>query len=78
MGIVRGYTYSNAQRGGRSDTEYELVCLGTHAYVDDRGVRCRARKLYKLADVDNGLAYWRDRTNRWRFVPVCTLDNVLD
>lgn len=80
MEKTTGYTKSGGAntRSGETVPLHEFVCIGMRRYVDDRGVLCRVRKLWKISDVINDIAYWRNtRENKSRFVPMCRLSNVI-
>ena len=74
---MRGVTYAGHHRshGSGKDVVHELEDLGVRTCTWN-GTR-RRRRLWRLADCDNGLAYW-DAPGCVGLVPVCRVDELED
>lgn len=70
---VYSYTHNQYHKGHQGRVPSRFVCIGLHMCFF-RGTR-RLRKLWRLADADNGLAYWHPRGAAW-MVPVCKISEV--
>ena len=70
---VTAFTYSNAHKSRRRNHASTFECIGNHK-CSARG-SVRVRKLWKLADCENGIAYWRPR-GEYAMFPVCKIEEL--
>ena len=70
---INSYTYNNAHVSNARSRASKFECIGNFKCKCNGSTR--VRKLWKLCDTDNGLAYWRPKGCHW-LVPVCKLDEL--